>query len=859
MPSGQYNAQLNIAGHENDVAFTYTGSVIGGLSLQGVDPSSVTESMRKTISLLIRNVIQLLPANVSLSQYYVHYEGAKVKLAARENPRSQLLSQRRQAFLNKGRNLNDSRLFWLLEVKPDENLNSIFSATFFKNIFNSFFDEDARKRVGLVFKEHDAYKVEIEEFEKQCRKLKETLRDLNLRLSFFSPENEKLDASGLWKLQKFLGNFNPRYMTNKPSPLPKGDWDQFVLDGENITNVMVNGVHMLKIEGAKPVYVRIASITQFGKKTIPEAVWSVKESGRAPVMMKGNYVFFSRYYPASSFKRNLIISEKENELVRNQIKLSDLMTNKIGAERLEGKIKSNPHLHAMQQELSDATYSADRLGDFMSCVAVFDTDPYALIQSSKDMDGVLSNSMTLIWEGAGLEVAYFAMQPGYPKATYRTLTFNTSQAGAASLFFRSNQGIKSWKKGMEDEEAIYIFESDDGVPFYFTSVIGEKCLILGLGPTRTGKSFLKNTIASHFTKIGGIYSSLDVDQGTIPLAKFFKDDGAVFTLSDQLNAGMNSFSTSHTFDDSEFIIHIIEQIKLMLKFNEREEDRTLTTGEIKDLSLAVQSLLRQEYSGQQERLSVNRLETLMSKCPASIQGKMSSFYGNGYHARIFDNEQDAIGKLDCPVSVYNLASVKDKQQLAQLLQHEIFFRIVRLFESSKYRETPKFMDIDEAQYTLSVPGAADWAIAKSRTWFKHGGGMGFWTQSPEHYSNLKEWQTLRSSASVFIFMPDQGAITSKYVEAFDLDPEEVEIIRTMKPKQQAYIIIPDLQISKVVNLFVESEQYVICTSTAHEAALAERIYLKHEDVDAAIDEIVAELKLPKTPKEDPEEIEVIYQ
>ncbi|MGR7127803.1 VirB4 family type IV secretion system protein, partial [Klebsiella aerogenes] len=279
----------------------------------------------------------------------------------------------------------------------------------------------------------------------------------------------------------------------------------------------------------------------------------------------------------------------------------------------------------------------------------------------------------------------------------------------------------------------------------------------------------------------------------------------------------------------------------------------------KDLSIAVQGLLHQEYSGIEGRLSVNRLETLMSKCPSSIQNKMASFYGDGYYARLFDNEDDAIGKLDRPVSVYNLASVKDKKQLAQLLQHEIFFRTVRLFESAKYRETPKFMDIDEAQYTLSVPGAADWAIAKARTWFKHGGGMGFWTQNPDHYSNLDEWQTLRSSASVFVFMPDQEAITETYVKAFDLDPEEVEIIRTMKPKQQAYIIIPDLQIAKVVNLIVEAEQYVICTSTAHEAALAERTYQKHDDIDAAIDEILATLKLPKTPVEDTDEEEVIYQ
>lgn len=77
-------------------------------------------------------------------------------------------------------------------------------------------------------------------------------------------------------------------------------------------------------------------------------------------------------------------------------------------------------------------------------------------------------------------------------------------------------------KGFEKEEAWYVFESDDGTPFFFTPNVGEKCLINGVGPTRSGKSFLKNVIASHFTKLGGMYSALDIDQGTLPLANFLK-------------------------------------------------------------------------------------------------------------------------------------------------------------------------------------------------------------------------------------------------------------------------------------------------------------------------------------------------
>ncbi|HBV5510618.1 TPA: AAA family ATPase, partial [Klebsiella pneumoniae] len=225
MPSSQYNEQLNLAGHDEGAVYTYTGTVVGGLALTGVDPSSITEPVRKSLSVILRNIIQLLPANVSLSEYYLHYEGAKVKLAERENPRSQLLSKRRQAFLNKVRDLNDSKLFWTIEIMPDENLNSIFSTTFAKNLFNSIFDPDARKRVGLVFKNKDAYMIEVEEYQKQCRKLHDTLKDLDGRLSFFSPDNVEMGVEGIWRLQKFLANFNPRYLTNKPCPVPTENWD----------------------------------------------------------------------------------------------------------------------------------------------------------------------------------------------------------------------------------------------------------------------------------------------------------------------------------------------------------------------------------------------------------------------------------------------------------------------------------------------------------------------------------------------------------------------------------------------------------------------------------------------------------
>ncbi|MGZ7144677.1 hypothetical protein ACXWOO_09940, partial [Streptococcus pyogenes] len=90
----------------------------------------------------------------------------------------------------------------------------------------------------------------------------------------------------------------------------------------------------------------------------------------------------------------------------------------------------------------------------------------------------------------------------------------TSQAGATALVFKSSEGIKTW--GEQREEAVYILESDDGTPFHYTPFIGDKCLVLGVGPTRSGKSFTKNVMAGHFMKygngegLGSLYQSIGV-------------------------------------------------------------------------------------------------------------------------------------------------------------------------------------------------------------------------------------------------------------------------------------------------------------------------------------------------------------
>lgn len=421
------------------------------------------------------------------------------------------------------------------------------------------------------------------------------------------------------------------------------------------------------------------------------------------------------------------------------------------------------------------------------------------------------------------------MLPGFPKRCFRSTEFNATQAAACSLAFKSSEGVRQW--GPKKEEALYILESEDGSPFHYTPFIGDKCLVLGVGPTRSGKTFMKNVLAGHFMKYGGLYHAIDVDPGSEPLARFFKEDGGIFRLDGR--RGFNPFVAATGKDDPQFSFHMMAQLRLMQKLNDSERLQELEPYEQEQLDRALRAVLSLPADmGHAKNLSG------LFEHATELKPKFSRWLKGGMYGDLFDNVEDGVGTLDKKVAVYNLASVKDTPALASLAMNEVFFRVTRLFESPGYRTIPKFLEMDEAQYVLSIPGAAERAVAKARTWFKHGGGMGFWTQSPEHYMAIPEWATLRASATTFVFMPDQELDAGMYKEAFHLTDGECEAIANLTPRKQAYIVQREAGISKVVNLNVAPEEYVIATSRPDEAVIVNQMLEQYPDIDEAVSQMV---------------------
>jgi type IV secretion system protein VirB4 len=517
----------------------------------------------------------------------------------------------------------------------------------------------------------------------------------------------------------------------------------------------------------------------------------------------------------------MMFGERKRELERKNRGLGEIFEivktgTAVGGDRYA---HLKPHLTQQKLELEQAEAIGERWGECQAAIMVFGKAPHKINETARQLaKGMHQAGMGVVTESVNLPDAYRTMLPAGKHFSIRNMDLNCSQFGATTMIYRSSEGQVT-VDDLRGEEAQYIFTCTDGNLFHFSPFVGGRAVVICVGPIRTGKSFFRNTVASHFVKYGGFYRAIDIDPGTETLALFFRRDGAIFRIG-QNNRGFNNFELAVESNDIGFAMHQKALVVEMLKSNENAGMRTLEPHEQHQLDKAIMATLRLPKK-------LRRFSAMISHCPSELSQKLNRWYGNGIYASLFDCENDAIGELNKKVVAFNLSEIKGDPVLLPLAMNEIAYRITRTFESPEYRSIPKFLDIDEAHAMLSIKSMRDYIIRNVRTWGKWMGGIGLWSQDPSEFVKIEDWTALRSAASTFIFMPDPTADKDLYKNAFGVTDGELEEIRSIKPKKEAYIIQRDIAVSKKIVVDVEPEQYCINTSRPDEATLRDQLVAKY--------------------------------
>ena len=827
-----------VRGRYNDFFLTNKGTIFGAYELSGVDPTGLGQMEREWCTFIMSSLFKHSPDTMTLTQYYIHQDNASIKLKERDQSRSKLLSSRREAFLN-SRRLSSSRLFFLPEFRLDQDLNSFWTIEFFQNLLLYPLSATARRYIHMRMSEYNSILAYEDDLKVTAQNLSDGIQKHLSRLNLSSLQNRLLNSVEHWGLVKALHNFDFRLLDQKGKPASNYLHSR-VFEG-NVKAVNLNGIDYLKIQGLSTVYLRIASIKGFSDEYIHEATFA--RGINAPVSVKGNYVMMSRYRGMSKSESKKYFKNMEDDVQRNQINPAELLTGNIKSG-LEKQLSMSDTDQAILKEVKDAVALPDGFGNYEAAVVIFGDDLDQINATCRELEAAYNQaSIDLIFESTGLEAAFESFLPGSQFQSKREMVINSTKASALSLFYKASVGQHDWlfstALGKQIEEALYIFESNDGSPFYYQPHLNGKCLIICIGPIRTGKTFLKNTIASHVMKYtNSFYTAIDIDPGTETLAKFFQEDGAIFRLDEDFQAGFNPFLTATGSDDTRFKAHFIRQLETMIKANSNEESRRFTRLEQTQIDSALKDILDPRLEPH-----MRTLETFLGHCNKDIAHKLARFHGHGMYSRLYDNATDAIGSLRKRFSVYNIMGVRDDPVLLPLVMNEIVYRVVRTFESRSLRDSFKMLDIDEAHAFLKIPGMTDFLVNGIRTWGKWNAGVSLSTQSPLELESVPHWPVLRSAASTLIFMADGEMNRDVYKRVFDLSDGHLDAIENLIPKQQAFIYQRDLRVAKVINLFVEPEQKVINTSVAGEVSVRDRNLNEFDDVDQAIQATIEELEL----------------
>lgn len=824
-----YNAEslLNVDAWHNDLYLTKDCRLGAAFEVEGVDPSALTPENHLRLSQLVDNIFGNIDPSLTVTQYQVNTPIASLKLLPRDSVVQQRISQGREALLA-SENLIQTRLIYFFEIDLDKDLNTLNPVSLFSNMFGALNDKAKRAAFLNAISAKQQILISRKDLLSKARLLSEQMESFLARWKNLG-EGRQLSREQTTNVLGFLASFRSETF---PGVRPLADQVAPILQGD-IRPITSNGTPCIKFDGVSPMYCRVGALAAFGENPVP-GFWGFSQE--RPALLNAPFVLMYRWKPLSDFETALQFSSKRKELERQSSSImSHVFTSKAGGENLSTKLREK------FEELDKADAMRVRWTRSESYVVTYAKDVEELQRITARLNtSVTATGARIIWEDTNLMNSYAAFYPtGAGRGARRRVT-NSHQNAAAGLYYKSNQGQPVISTANGSEEALCVFKTPSGAAFHYYPSVAGKGLTLGFGPTRTGKTYFKNTVAAHSLKYGGSYFALDVDPGTEPLAMLLGNKESVFRVYADTagESGFNLFTSCLGADDQKFKSHFLNQIHRMVEGNLSAQSREITLSEQQELDAALASTLDLPIGMQTlSSFSGHLGGSLQAKLSRWVKGDRALGRDDGVYSQLTDCEVDAVG-ADTRFRVFNFQNLRDDIEQRNVAYAEIFYRIIQEFESPAARAFPKFLDIDEAHVPLSDPRFQHWITQGLVTWNKYNVLPSLWSQSIEEFLKLERFEAIRSSAGTMIFTADQSLNGELYKSALGLTEGECSAIRSLIPKRQVYIIQREIGVSTVIEVKNDAYTDMIVNSRPDIVSIRDPLIEKY-GLDEGLDRALA--------------------
>lgn len=378
--------------------------------------------------------------------------------------------------------------------------------------------------------------------------------------------------------------------------------------------------------------------------------------------------------------------------------------------------------------------------------------------------------MVTVREDIGLEAAFWAQFPGnFAFIARRVLISSANFASLASWhnFPAGNPLGNHWG------QAVTTFETTAAGPYYFNFHHGDLGNFTAIGPSGSGKTVIVNFLLAQARRFAPRIVFFDKDRGA---ELFIRAIGGVYdVLRPGVPSRMNPLLLPDTPENRRFLMEWIAQLSAI-------GGSALTAEETAQIKEAVDAAMASPPALRRLSSFVELLRGSDRPHAKDLYARMRPWWGNGEHAWLFDNAEDAID-LACDTIGFDMTRLLDDPVLRTPAMMYMFHRIDQGLDG-----TPAIIVVDEGWKALDD----DVFVARIRDWEKtvrkRNGIVGFVTQNAGDALESRISSAIVEQAATQIFTANPKAARDDYVTGFGLTDHEYDLIRSLPDTAHCFLV-----------------------------------------------------------------------
>ena len=366
-----------------------------------------------------------------------------------------------------------------------------------------------------------------------------------------------------------------------------------------------------------------------------------------------------------------------------------------------------------------------------------------------------------------LEQCFWAQLPANFEYIGRASKINTLNISG----FASQHNYPVGKnKGNHWGDAVTVFDTTSGTPFFFNFHARDVGHTTIIGPTGAGKTVLMNFLCAQAQKFKCRMFMFDKDRGAEIFVRAL--NGKYSVIDPGRKCYFNPLQLDDTMENRSFIADWMASLVM-------QNDEMISADELDVINKAIDGNYK---LAKEDRVLRNIAPFFGLEGPGTVAGRLRQWHSGGRFAAIFDNVQDIVDFHSDTVFGFEMGEVlANRQTLVPVLSY-LFHRIQISLDG-----TPTMIILDEAWALVDNKVFASKIKDWLKTLRKLNGMVVFATQSVEDAVNSSISDTLIQQTATQIFLPNPKA-TEPYRKAFMLSEREFNLLKNTDPGTRYFLV-----------------------------------------------------------------------